>query len=139
MYQARNTSSREGQVIHIQPLAPPKPPPATRCNGCGVCCLAAPCPLGILLSRRRDGACVALRWEPGASRYLCGAVAQPAAVLGSALPARLKFLAHPLSTVLARWARRWIAAGQGCDSTLQVQGGADIIDNEAKPKQDTHD
>lgn len=69
------------------------------CNGCGLCCLAEPCPLGMLLSRRRRGACVALRWSEAEQRYRCGAVAHP---------------------WLGRLARRWIAAGAGCDADLQV-------------------
>ncbi|MDT0138632.1 hypothetical protein [Acidovorax sp. PRC11] len=115
------------------------------CNGCGLCCLAEPCPLGMLVSRRRHGACVALRWLPGADRaggatadgagegseapeaagvarpaagpqagrYVCGMVADPAGVTGW----RNRWLLRGL----ARLARRWIAAGQGCDAPpLQV-------------------
>ena len=103
----------EWQVLHIQPGAPAKPALGAACNGCGVCCLSAPCPLGILLSGRRKGACAALRWDDGLQRYLCGAISQPADVLGP----RMRWAA-PL---LGRWARRWIAAGIGCDSTLEVQ------------------
>jgi hypothetical protein len=49
-------------VIRIEPLAPVKPATGSPCNGCGVCCLAEPCPLGMLVSRRRHGRCSALRW-----------------------------------------------------------------------------
>ncbi len=94
------------QVVHIQPRAPAKPAFGAPCNGCGLCCLSEPCPLGILLSRRRHGACVALRWDEAQARYLCGALSEPAQVLG------------------ARWlaplARRWIAAGIGCDAQLDT-------------------
>ena len=51
------------QVIHIHPEAPTKPPEGAPCNGCGVCCLAEPCPVGMLVSRKRHGACVLLRWS----------------------------------------------------------------------------
>lgn len=88
------------QTIHIHPDAPPKPAWGAPCNGCGVCCLAEPCPLGVLWSRRRHGACAALRWSDEHQRYLCGALAVP---------------------WLAPLARRWIAAGQGCDATLSVE------------------
>jgi hypothetical protein len=84
------------QVIHIHPESPPKPALGATCNGCGVCCLAEPCPLGMLLSRKRTGACVALRWSDVDLRYRCGAVDGPWGFL----------------------ARRWISAGTGCDSTL---------------------
>ena len=101
------------QLLHIHPAAPAKPAVGAPCNGCGVCCLSAPCPLGILLSGRRTGACAALRWEDAQARYLCGAISQPADVLGP----RWRWAA-PL---LGRWARRWVAAGIGCDSTLEVE------------------
>ncbi|WP_290877489.1 hypothetical protein, partial [Aquabacterium sp.] len=60
------------RVIHIHPEAPPKPPEGQPCNGCGVCCLAEPCPVGVLVSRRLTGACKALRWSDAGRRYSCG-------------------------------------------------------------------
>ena len=92
---------------YLHPDAPPKPAVGEPCNGCGLCCLAEPCPLGMLVSRRRTGACVALRWSAADGRYLCGAVSAPATGWASALRAAL--------------ARRWIASGQGCDAELQAQ------------------
>ena len=113
--------SKPSYVIAIQPAAPPKPVLGTPCNGCGVCCLFAPCPLGILLSRRRHGACAALQWQAGTGHYRCGALSAPEPVLASALPRLLRGLAPRLAPWLARLAWRWIAAGQGCDSSLSVQ------------------
>jgi hypothetical protein len=98
------------QVIHIHAAAPAKPPQGVACNGCGVCCAAAPCPLGMGLSRRRHGACAALQWNEGAARYDCGVVAAPAVWLPW-LPAALA----------RRLARRWIAAARGCDSDLLTE------------------
>ena len=103
-----------GQVVHWHADAPAQPAWGEPCNGCGLCCLAQPCPLGMLVSRRRQGACVALRWEAGQQRYLCGMVADPGEVTG---------LRSPL---LQRWlravAQRWIAAGAGCDAhPLEVE------------------
>ena len=93
---------RPNRVIEIHADAPPKPALGAPCNGCGVCCLAEPCPLGALLSRRFTGACVALRWE--GTRYVCGALtAQPEGLRG--------------------WlVQRWIAAGAGCDCSLESAG-----------------
>jgi hypothetical protein len=90
------------RVIQIHADAPPKPAVGAACNGCGVCCLAEPCPLGVILSRRTTGACVAVRWE--GPRYVCGALAdQPRGLRG--------------------WlVRRWIAAGVGCDCSLELGG-----------------
>ena len=90
------------RIIQIHPDAPPKPALGAPCNGCGVCCLAEPCPLGVILSRRLKGACVALRWD--GARYVCGALAaQPSGLRG--------------------WlVKRWIAAGVGCDCSLEPAG-----------------
>ena len=65
----------------------------------------------MLLSRRRRGACVALRWADPAGRYECGALSRPVEVLGAL--GRLP--------VVRRWVARWIAAGRGCDAALAVE------------------
>ena len=101
------------QVIHIHPEAPSKPALGAPCNGCGVCCLAEPCPLGQVISRKRMGACDALRWDARQRLYRCGALSDTEGVLGP----RWRWAA-PL---LRRLAARWIAAGVGCDASLQVQ------------------
>jgi len=101
------------RVIHLQQGAPCKPASGAACNGCGVCCATDPCPLGQWLSRRRLGGCAGLTWAEDASRYHCGVLAQPDRWLPW-LPARA---AQAL-------ARRWIAAGQGCDCDLKVEKAA---------------
>ena len=97
------------RVIHLRPAAPLKPPEGQACNGCGLCCAAQPCPLGMLLSRKRQGACHALVWDEPAARYHCGVVAQPRRWLPW-LPAALA----------RRLALRWIAAAHGCDADLEA-------------------
>ena len=99
------------QVIHIHPAAPPQPALGAPCNGCGVCCLAEPCPLGQVISRKRLGACDALRWSDAESIYRCGAINDAEAVFGL----RWTWAA----ALLRRLARRWIAAGIGCDASLR--------------------
>lgn len=155
-------------VIHLRVAAPAKPPPGAPCNGCGVCCTAAPCPVGMLVSGRTRGACAALRWEgeplgpgdtggmadldphahgdsgaataapvtaaaadpnadsdatadggPTAGRYRCGLISAPAVYL----PARWA-AAAPL---LVRIARRYIAAGAGCDCELEATPEASAV------------
>ena len=108
------------QVISIHPDAAPKPTLGAPCNGCGVCCLLEPCPLGVVLSGRRHGACVAVRWHDDSHHYRCGALSEPVSVLRRVLPAPLQRLTPWLAPLLARWAQRWIAVGQGCDSHLEA-------------------
>ena len=86
-------------VIRIHAHAPPKPVWSAACNGCGVCCLSEPCPVGSVLSLRRRGACRVLQWDETAARYRCG------------------LMGHSLLRPLVA---RWIAAGQGCDSDADV-------------------
>ena len=108
---SRDDPAVRHQVIHLHPEAPAKPAPGAACNGCGVCCASEPCPVGVLVSRRTQGACAALVWGDGVQAYRCGLVEQPA----THLPRPLAFAA-PL---LRRLARRMIAAGIGCDCSLE--------------------
>jgi len=104
------------QVIWVHPAAPTKPALGQPCNGCGVCCLAEPCPVGMVLSRRCKGACVALRWSEASQRYVCGALVYPRETWGlwSYLPG------------LRGWVSRAIAAGKGCDASFDAAPHAPI-------------
>ena len=119
-------------TIFVEPGAPAKPAWGARCNGCGVCCLVEPCPLGVVLSRRRRGACSALRWDAEAAAYQCGALVQSREVLAAALPALVLVCLPWLPKALRALAPRWIAAGKGCDSSLQPDGST-IGPSEAAP------
>lgn len=102
-------------TLHVEPEAPLKPPLGAPCNGCGVCCLMEPCPLGVLLSGRRSGACAAVRWQANSQQYRCGAITSAQEVLHARLPVFLHGAVPALAWLLARLARRWVAAGVGCD------------------------
>ncbi|MBK7720286.1 MAG: hypothetical protein IPJ36_17110 [Simplicispira sp.] len=104
--------SSETRIVWLQTGAPPKPPLGQTCNGCGLCCLSAPCPLGMLVSRRRTGACAALRWSAVEQRYRCGLLSEPADVTGWRSP----WLLRAVRAV----AQRQIAAGSGCDATVEA-------------------
>ena len=119
------SKNRQAIQIHVHRDAARKPMPGAPCNGCGVCCLLEPCPLGVVLSRRLQGACVAVGWHDALRQYRCGALFEPVGVLQRVLPARVQRLtpglAARLAPLLARWARRWIAVGTGCDSRLDAK------------------
>ena len=110
---AAPTRDRATRVVMLRPAAPAKPPPGDACNGCGLCCAAEPCPLGMWLSRRRRGACAALDWSAEEARYVCGALAQPA-----------QWLPWLPAAWARRLVRRWIAAGTACDADWAVQDAA---------------
>jgi hypothetical protein len=103
------------QVIRLHVAAPPKPAEHQPCNGCGVCCASAPCPLGVLASGRLHGPCAALTWVDEDRLYRCGLILRPQ----DHLPGLLR-RAAPL---LAALARRCTAAGVGCDCNLAVHDG----------------
>jgi len=102
------------RTVWIHPEAPPKPAVGEPCNGCGLCCLAEPCPVGVLVTLRTQGPCRALEWSGADRRYRCGMLVHPTRYLGASglppqsLPNRL----------LRRWSARMIAAGIGCDADL---------------------
>lgn len=108
------------RTIHIHPAAPVKVAAGAPCNGCGVCCLLEPCPLGMLISSGRDGPCRAVRWEPLVAQYRCGAIMDAQDVLANFLPRGTRWLAPALAPILRRLAQRWIAAGIGCDGSVEV-------------------
>lgn len=101
------------QIIHLSVQAPPKPEVGAACNGCGVCCAAATCPVARLFLRQRQAPCRALQWDAAAQRYHCGMMLAPAHYLPG--------LPRALDAVFRRCIRRWIAAGQGCDSQVEVE------------------
>ena len=100
------TTSR---VILLHPQAPPKPAHGAACNGCGVCCAAEPCPLGVFITKRRHGRCAALLWDDAGQRHHCGAVTEPGRFLG--------WLPRALAR---RLALRWISAASGCDADYEA-------------------
>ena len=91
--------------VSLHAAAPPKPAPGARCNGCGVCCSLAPCPLSRFLLGHRTGTCPALRWVD--DRYGCGLVIAPGGIA--------RWLPR-------RFVLRWIAAGSGCDCEAEIDG-----------------
>jgi len=77
--------------------------------------------VGIVVSRRREGACAAVVWDAVTARYQCGALLEPRLVLRRVLPGPLQVLAGAFAPLLAIVARRGIAMGTGCDCDLEVE------------------
>ncbi len=100
------------QIIHIHPDAPAKPAYGAVCNGCGVCCLAEPCPAAHTWLGARTGSCPALEWQTAGEVYRCGLLQHPQHYL--------RWLPAALAPVARRWLARGIAAGSGCDSDAEV-------------------
>jgi hypothetical protein len=100
--------------LEVEAGAPDKPALGAPCNGCGVCCLAEPCPVGVLVTRRREGRCAALEWVAAEAQYRCGLLVAPE----THVPRGARSLVRAL-------APRWIAAGRGCDSDAEI-GDAEL-------------
>jgi hypothetical protein len=113
------------QVIYIQPQAPCKPAVGEACNGCGICCLSEPCPLGVLLSRSRFGPCKALVWVDAQQQYRCGALAR-----GQASDGRMAGVFGRLRNQVIG---RWIGAGDGCDCDLDANLSSTMCEPNTNP------
>lgn len=100
------------QLIELHPSAPPKPEYGARCNGCGVCCAAEPCPVALLFLFQLKGRCRALLWQEE-GRYVCGLAVCPDRYV-KLIPERWRDKAGKL--VATR-----IAAGSGCDFAAEVE------------------
>jgi len=101
------------QIVTLPEHAPDKPALGAPCNGCGLCCAAELCPLGRVVFGKSRGPCPALVWRAAERRHHCGLVAAPR----THLPRLPRFLAP----IFTRLARRWIAAGIGCDSDVSAE------------------
>ncbi|MDD5177118.1 MAG: hypothetical protein PHQ05_11925 [Sterolibacterium sp.] len=102
-------------TIILHAAAPAKPAVGESCNGCGICCAAEPCPVGMLLLLQFRGRCRALSWQAEHRRYVCGMVTRPAAYL--------RWLPAGLGSWAGRRLARRIAVGQGCDADIEVAKG----------------
>jgi hypothetical protein len=85
--------------------APAKPAEGAPCNGCGVCCAMARCPMAWLFLPRGKAPCAALEWHD--SRYACGLVLRPGHYL--------RWLPRRWQDAAGRWFAFRICAGTGCD------------------------
>jgi hypothetical protein len=98
-----------------------------------------PCPLGVLLFRKRRGACQALLWDDLSAIYRCGAMVKPHLLAKRALSPRMQFFVPILGFLLRHGARRWIASGIGCDSTLEPVPSKEALTEPNYNKSGSHD
>jgi hypothetical protein len=106
------SDSKKQRLIWLQVAAPAKPSLGQRCNGCGVCCAAEPCPVARAFLWQWRGACRALIWVEADQQYRCGMLLQPSTYL--------RILPVSWQAWFSRLVARWIAAGTACDSDAEV-------------------
>lgn len=85
-----------------------------RCNGCGVCCLAEQCAIGVEIFGNTQ-VCPALEFDQ--DRFWCGLMIDPGHY-GAPIPSGLREL-HPEAP--ARYYRNLISPQAGCDSEDEVE------------------
>ena len=100
------------QLIELHPLAPDKPDYGARCNGCGLCCAAEPCPVAFVFLFQFRGRCRALLWQEDAKRYVCGMVVFP--------DRYVRLIPESWRERAGRFIAKRIAAGDGCDFSAEV-------------------
>jgi hypothetical protein len=135
----RSSHSPVNQVIHIHVQAATKPAMGAPCNGCGLCCLAEPCPLGVLLSRSRRGPCKALQWGEVDAQYRCGALGSVVSLQPGSGWAPLRWVQAGLNRLRRRVVLRWIAAGAGCDCDLEPSPSRTMGASSPNPSDLPHD
>ncbi|MBV8634769.1 MAG: hypothetical protein JO002_09795 [Burkholderiaceae bacterium] len=109
------SASGGAKVIWLQREAPPKPAYGMPCNGCGVCCAVAPCPVALVFLHQRRGTCQALFWDDGSQHYRCGMVQHP--------EQHLRWLPGWAITITRRLVLRWIAADTACNASNEIEEG----------------
>lgn len=102
----------EAQRIELHAAAPAKPACGERCNGCGMCCAAEPCPVAHVFLLQFRGRCRAPVRQEDANRYACGMVACP--------DRHVRWIPERWRDGFGRWFASRIAAGQGCDPMAEI-------------------
>ena len=106
------------QTITLHQQAPDKPDYGAKCNGCGVCCAAEPCPVAHLFLWQFRGSCKALQWQAAGRRYQCGLVVDPKKYL--------RKLPNRLSPLVSKWCAKKIALDIGCDSSVEFENRGNV-------------
>jgi len=102
-------------TIRIHAGAPIKPAVGQPCNGCGICCLAEPCPVSALLLSHQKDACPALVWEEQHHLYRCGMLIAPSNFW--------RWLPALFNRPFIYLVRRWLALDIGCDADIDIEAG----------------
>ena len=100
------------QIVELHPHAPSKPEYSAKCNGCGVCCAAEPCPVAYIFLFQFKGRCRALLWQNDEHRYVCGMVLYPDKMAG--------IIPHRFRGLMGKFFASRIATGMGCDFQAEI-------------------
>ncbi|MBI5178489.1 MAG: hypothetical protein HZA04_04450 [Nitrospinae bacterium] len=99
--------SRRVEDLDMHKDAPPRPKVGEPCNGCGLCCAYAPCPMAQVRLWQEEGWCSALEWHDGEKRYRCGLVIAP--------DRHIWYIPRLLRKMAGRYFSRGLATAHGCD------------------------
>lgn len=89
----------------IREIAPPKPARGSACNGCGVCCAAEVCAIGMAVMPDAQTPCPAMEFEHG--RFWCGLVRN--------LP-KYAPMSNDVGRIVSETFSRMLGINMGCDS-----------------------
>jgi hypothetical protein len=90
----------------VGPGPPRKPAEGEACNGCGLCCAIALCPLAAEFLDAAEPPCPAMEFADG--RFWCGLARRPSRYFGT--PASGNRLIRPM-------VQQALSIGEGCDAS----------------------
>ena len=96
-------------------MMPEYPGTGNPCNGCGLCCLAEPCPVSLELFGQ-SSQCPALEFDGG--RFRCALMTNPGDY--GAIPEGVLSLDLDHEMAASSYYRQLIGAGMGCDSEIDA-------------------
>ncbi len=94
------------EAVHGVGGPPRKPAEGQSCNGCGLCCAIALCPLAVELLEAAKAPCPAMEFAEG--RFWCGLARRPSRYLGTP-----RFSDRLLGPMI----RTALDIGEGCDAS----------------------
>jgi hypothetical protein len=110
---ARVSASLAARAVRAREIAdgvaagpPPKPPEGASCNGCGLCCAVALCPLAIEFIADAAPPCPAMEFADG--RFWCGLARRPSRYFG---------IPRSGDRLIRALVHAALSIGEGCDAS----------------------